>query len=186
MEINDTNFVAQLQKKNRRALEFAMETYGNLVYSIVRKVLQAGSGDSDVEECLNDIFLSVWNNMASFDEGKGNFKSWIAAVSKYKAIDYRRKLSKRDSVEWATDRELSAELTPENILVSKETRKELLAAIRDMNDQDREIFIRRYFLAEDIENIARTFSVDRNVVDQRLSRGRKFLKEKLVAKGERL
>ena len=57
----------------------------------------------------------------------------------------------------------------------------------DMKDEDREIFIRRYFLGEGIENIARTFSVDRNVVDQRLSRGRQYLKEKLVfLKGEML
>lgn len=54
-----------------------------------------------------------------------------------------------------------------------------------MKDEDREIFIRRYFLYEDIENIAKTFGVDRNLIDKRLSRGRKFLKEKLVLlKGE--
>lgn len=46
---------------------------------------------------------------------------------------------------------------------------------------------RRYFLGEGIENIARSFSVDRNVVDKRLSRGRQYLKEKLVLlKGEML
>ncbi|NLI93015.1 MAG: sigma-70 family RNA polymerase sigma factor [Peptococcaceae bacterium] len=184
MEINGTNYVAQMKKKNRRALEFAMDTYSNLVYSVVRSVLKAGFCEPYVEECINDVFLSVWNNMESFDQTKGDFKCWIAAIAKYRAIDYQRKLSRQNSVEFFDDNELYDELTTENIVVSKENRKELLMAIRDMNDQDREIFIRRYFLSEGIENIARTFSVDRNVVDQRLSRGRKFLKEKLVWKGE--
>ncbi|HWQ70757.1 MAG TPA: sigma-70 family RNA polymerase sigma factor [Desulfitobacteriaceae bacterium] len=184
MEINDTNYVAQMKKKSRRALEFTINKYCNLVYSIVRSVLKAGFYEPYIEECVNDIFLSAWNNIASFDETKGNFKCWIAAISKYKAIDYQRKICKQNSVECIDDNDLCDELTTENIVVSKENRKELFEAINDMNAQDREIFIRRYFLSEGIENIARTFSVDRNVVDQRLSRGRKFLQEKLVLKGE--
>jgi len=184
MEINGSNYVTQIKKKNIRALESAMDKYGNLVYGIVRNMLNAGGSRPYIEECINDVFLAVWNNIESFDETKGDFKCWIAAISKYKAIDYQKKLCKQNSVEWFEAGELYDELTTENIVVRKENRKELLAAIQDMNEQDREIFIRRYFLAEDIEYIARSFSVNRNVVDQRLSRGRKFLKEKLVLKGE--
>lgn len=68
----------------------------------------------------------------------------------------------------------------ESIIISKENREELLRAINDMKDEDREIFIRRYFLYEGIESIAKTFGVERNLIDKRLSRGRKFLKEKLT------
>ena len=142
-----------------------------------------------IPEALTDHFTQeqlkfILNNIESFDETKGDFKCWIAAISKYKAIDYQKKLCKQNSVEWFEAGELYDELTTENIVIRKENRKELLAAIHDMNEKDREIFIRRYFLAEDIEYIARSFSVNRNVVDQRLSRGGKFLKEKLVLKGE--
>lgn len=186
MKINDTNYVAQLKNKNSRALEFTIDNYGNLIYSVVRSALKEGFCELHVGECMNDVFLSVWNNIESFDETKGDFKCWIVAISKYKAIDYQRKFCKQNSVERFDDRELYDELTTENIVISKENRKELIEAIHDMNDQDREIFIRRYFLSENIGNIARTFSVDRNVVDQRLSRGRKFLKGKLVLKGEML
>lgn len=184
MEINGSNYVTQIKKKNMKALEFVMDNYGNLVYSIVRKMLNTDGARPYIEECVNDVFLAVWNNIENFDQTKGDFKCWIAAISKYKAIDYQRKLCKQNSVEWFETGELYDELTTENIVIRKENRKELLAAIQGMNEQDREIFIRRYFLAEDIENIARTFAVNRNVVDQRLSRGRKFLKEKLVLKGE--
>ncbi|KUO60426.1 MAG: RNA polymerase subunit sigma-70 [Gracilibacter sp. BRH_c7a] len=184
MKISDTNLVIQLKKKNRRALEFILEAYGNLVYSVVRQVLQEKSCDPYVEECINDVFLSVWNNADSFDGTKGCFKGWLAAIAKYKAIDYRRKLWRQNFLECAADRELYDELTTENIVIAKEDRQELLAAIHEMNKQDREIFIRRYFLCEDIETIAGMFGVDRNVVDQRLSRGRKHLKEKLMRKGE--
>lgn len=186
MEIKDTNCVRQLKKRNIKALEFIIDKYGNLVYSVVRKVLNKDFYKSYVEECTNDVFLSMWNNIGSFDEAKGNLKCWLAAISKYKAIDYQKKLNKQISIEWLDENKVCDEFTTENIIVSKENRKEFLAAIWELNQQDREIFIRRYFLSEDIENIARTFAVDRNVVYQRLSRGRKLLKEKLVLKGELL
>ncbi|ADY55748.1 RNA polymerase, sigma-24 subunit, ECF subfamily [Syntrophobotulus glycolicus DSM 8271] len=185
MEINGTNYVLQMKKKNKKALKFVMDSYGNLIYGIVRNVLNTGNDEQqNIEECINDVFLSVWSNIESFDETKGNFKSWIAAISKYKAIDYKKKLGKQYFLEQFAENELYDELTTESIIIAKENRRELFAALHEMNDQDREIFIRRYFLSEGIENIAQTFSVDRNVVDQRLSRGRKFLKEKLASKGE--
>ncbi len=64
-------------------------------------------------------------------------------------------------------------------------KKEIFKAINYMRKEDREIFIRRYFLDEKVENIANAFGVNRNLIDKRLSRGRKFLKEKLILlKGE--
>jgi RNA polymerase sigma-70 factor (ECF subfamily) len=184
MEVNEANYLAQMKKRNRKALEFIIDHYGSLVYGVVRRVLHADFAEPSVEECINDVFWSVWNNIESFDEARGEFQGWLAAVAKYKAIDYKRKLSKQSAAEWFADCELRDEATTENIVISKENKRELFAAINSMNDQDREIFIRRYFLSEKIENIARAFSVNRSVVDQRLSRGRKFLRKKLDLKGE--
>ncbi len=58
--------------------------------------------------------------------------------------------------------------------------------IKDLNGMDREIFIRRYLIQEDIVEIASYLGVNRSVVDNRLSRSRKILKEKLeiLKKGE--
>lgn len=91
----------------------------------------------------------MWNNIESFDEEKGEFKNWIAAISKYKAIDYKRKFFKESTVEDIDNYyNLCDEISTENVVVSKENRKEVLNAINNMKDEDREIFIRRYFLID--------------------------------------
>lgn len=185
MDIDENNFIIQIKKKNTKALDFVVDNYSNLVFKVTRSVLNSGFHSQSIEECVNDVFWSVWNNIESFDEEKGNFKYWITAVAKYKAIDYKRKLFKESIAECIDDYSLSDEVSTENLIISKENRKELLKAINDLKDEDREIFIRRYFLYEEVENIAKTFGVNRNLVDKRLSRGRKFLKEKLILlKGE--
>ncbi|MCS4480615.1 hypothetical protein JQ035_12045 [Clostridium botulinum] len=70
--------------------------------------------------------------------------------------------------------------------MSKENKDEIIKMIKDLKGMDREIFIRRYLIQEDIVDIANYLGVNRSVVDNRLSRSRKILKEKLeiLKKGE--
>ena len=185
MEITEQNFIKQIKKKNPRALEFVIYHYANLVFNVISGVLNPSYLSRYADDCINDVFWAVWNNVASFDEEKGSFKNWLASVAKYKAIDYKRRLFKQNAAECAIDYDLNDQASTESLIVSKENSKELVKAINEMSAEDREIFIRRYFLDDRIANIADKLQVPRNTVDQRLSRGRKLLKEKLLhLKGE--
>lgn len=107
------------------------------------------------------------------------------AVTKYKAIDYKRKICGQVNSECIDDYSLTDHENTEKLIIEKENREELLALINSMDPVDREIFIRRYFLDEEISNIAAKLSIRRSAVDNRLSRGRKSLKKKFsVLKGE--
>ncbi|GAA0083558.1 sigma-70 family RNA polymerase sigma factor [Clostridium sporogenes] len=185
MKIDEDNFIRQLKYRNSKALDFIVDEYSNLIFRIIRTVLNSNFHSQYVEECANDVFWSAWSNIDSFDEQKGNFKYWIAAISKYKAIDYKRKLFKQNNIESIDDHILCDDTSIENDFILNENKEEIFEAINYMKKKDREIFIRRYFLDEKVENIANAFGVNRNLIDKRLSRGRKFLKEKLILlKGE--
>ncbi|KQB75773.1 RNA polymerase subunit sigma-70, partial [Clostridium butyricum] len=103
MKIDEDNFIRQLKYRNSKALDFIVDEYSNLVLKIIRTVLNSNFHSQYVEECANDVFWSVWSNIDSFDEQKGNFKYWIAAISKYKAIDYKRKLLKQNNIDSIDD-----------------------------------------------------------------------------------
>lgn len=180
MEINQNNFIRQIKHKDSKGLEFVVDNYSNLVFKIIYNVLNSRFHSQYAEECANDVFWGVWTNIDSFDEEKGSFKNWICAIAKYKAIDCKRKLYKQSTDTSIDDYPLENEVSIEGLIIAAENNKELFQAIDLLNEEDREIFIRRYFLHEGIENIAKEFGVERNLVDQRLSRGRKFLKEKLI------
>ncbi|MDD7793176.1 sigma-70 family RNA polymerase sigma factor [Clostridium sp. 'White wine YQ'] len=185
MTINETNFIKQIKLRNTKALDFMVDTYSNLVFKVAHSVLNSSFYANYVEECVNDIFFSIWNNIESFDEEKGDFKYWITAISKYKAIDYKRKLYRLNTSEALDEYVMPDEVNVENLLISKENRTEIIESLNILNPQDKEIFIRRYFLYEDVCDIAKSFGVDRNIIDKKLSRGRKQLKAKLMPlKGE--
>lgn len=179
MDVGEHNFVGQMKKKNARALEYAVDHYANLVVIVVHNVLNSGYLSQYADECVNDVFWAVWNHIDSFDEQRGCFKSWLAAVARYRAIDYRRRLLNRGARECSSDGAGYDGAAVESAVIARESGRELLRAINELKAEDREIFIRRYFLDDRIESIADSLQVDRNLVDKRLSRGRKLLREKL-------
>lgn len=91
MKINEENFVLHIKLKDEEALRYAIERYGGLVKSVVRKHLYPDAQMMFFEECVSDVFLGVWSNIDSYDAEKNTIKNWIAAIARFKAIDYGRK-----------------------------------------------------------------------------------------------
>jgi len=176
MRLNEDNVVSELKKRNPKALDFIIDKYGGLIQSIVKKTLFNFEGSGSVEECMNDIFLAIWNNVDKFQK-ENSFKSWIAAISKYKAIDYKRKLIKELYNENLENIEIRQEDVSDKEILQKENREELMTLLSRLKPEDKEIFIRRYFNEESTKEIAENLEINREVVNNRLSRGRKRLRE---------
>jgi RNA polymerase sigma-70 factor, ECF subfamily len=179
MQINEGNFIKELKSKNTKALEYAFDNYCNYIYKVVFSVFGSKQYSTYIDECINDAFMCLWNNIDKFDEEKGTFKYWFKAVAKYKAINYKKKIIKDTNVDCLEDYIFATKEQVENLIVSKENKDEIIKAIKELNGRDREIFIKRYLIQEDIVDIASSLEITRSEVDNRLSRGRKVLKEKL-------
>lgn len=186
MKITEYNLVEELKKKNTRALDFLIDNYSNLIYKVIYNVLNNYGQRGLIEECLNDVFLSIWNNSNMFTGKPEKFIHWICAVGRYKAIDYQRKIVKNREIINIDDCNLSSCLTTEDKVLADESAEELLKYINEMSDMNRRIFIMRYYLGESIDKIAKNLGVTRNVVDTRICRCKKLLKSKLnhTSKGE--
>ncbi len=180
MKINENNFIKELNNKNVKALEYVFNTYCDYIYKVVFGVFGSEQYSTYIDECINDIFMCLWNNIESFDEERGNFKYWFKAVAKYKAINYKKKIIKDTNVECIEDYMFESKNQVEDLVISKENKEEIISVIQSFKAIDRKIFIRRYFIQEDIVDIAISLGIDRTIVDNRLSRGRKVLKEKLA------
>lgn len=81
MKITQDNFIFNLSSKNEKALEYVIDQYGWLVKAIVQKHLY--NLVDYQQECINDVFLGIWNNIDSFDSSKNTFKNWVAGIAKY-------------------------------------------------------------------------------------------------------
>lgn len=105
------------------------------------------------------------------------------AISKYKAIDYKRSLKKEDKLELEEDTVITGD-NLENQYIFKEKKSEIMQLLHKESKLDKEIFIRRYILDEDINSIAKRAGLSKGAVYNRLWRLRNSMaREFEVANG---
>lgn len=176
MRCNSKNFVIRLQKQKEDALEYVIEDYSALVNAIAYKVLSGISMDA-IDDCVNDVFLAVWQNAGQFKGEPEDFKKWIGMITKYKAIDIFRKLDKQQAREQGDDliEQKSKYEDLQEQLVKKEEKKDLLLAISKLENIDRDIFMMKYYLQLSNIEIAEALNLSKAAVENRLYRGKKKL-----------
>ena len=179
MWCNEKNYIKRLQKEKEDALEFIVDMYLPLVKGVAYKILSPLENNGIIEECINDIFLSVWNNSKKFNGENNDFKKWICAIAKFKSIDYYRKEVKKS--EFALDNlNILGKSSPEDELILTEEREELLRVINTLEPIDKNIFILKFFLGKKAREIAEKLNLSKASVDNRICRGKKKLKTKLL------
>lgn len=174
MMINDNNFIHQLMLRNQNALMYVIDEYGGLLKSVISKNLEFMPQYR--EECLNDVLLAIWNNIDSFQPEKNSFKNWIAAIAKYKAIDYLRKY-KRQFSEVSLD-EMEFEKTVNDDLFENEISEKMEELLSCLSEKDKNLFMRLYVNEESLDDISESTEMSKPVIYNRLSRAKKKLKKR--------
>lgn len=171
------SLINQLQKKDEQALGEVINRYGGYVKAIVLKVLQPNH--TAIEECINDVFLTIWQKSMQFTGDEVDFKKWIGVIAKYKAIDtYRNLQNKPKTVELLPSISNNKDL-PESIVERRVKKEQLFISILNLNKNDQEIFLLKYYLGYSNREIAEIFGLTKSAVENRLYRGKLKLTEEL-------
>jgi RNA polymerase sigma factor (sigma-70 family) len=183
MKCSSTNFISRLKKQKEDALEYVLDAYMPLVKTIAAKILHSMK-QPDIDECINDVFLTVWQNARQFEGDPDDFKKWIGMIAKYKAIDRYRRTKKRMAREQsdAPLEQKASHLQTDVTVMKREERNELLAAISQLSESDRDIFMMKYYLELSNGEIADSLGLTKAAVDNRLYRGKKILATNLKVK----
>ena len=98
MKSTESNFIHRLQSGKEDALEYIVDNYLPLIKGVTYKVLSPLNNGGMMDECINDIFLSIWDHSKDFNGNTTDFKKWICVIAKFKAIDYYRKATRNMEV----------------------------------------------------------------------------------------
>lgn len=175
MKIDDGNFIKYLKKRDEKALDFLIDNYGALIKSIVRKHLYNLEFIQD--ECINDILLAVWDGIERFNYKENSFKNWLAAICKYKCIDYKRKYLKTLLQENIDDMQISVDVEIDKNILKKELDSEIENLLESLTYADKTLFVNLYIEEIPIEEVSQNLGVSKAVIYNRVSRGRKKLRE---------
>lgn len=176
MKSTPVNFIVRLKKQKEDALDYIIDAYMPLVKAIATNILH-NQKRTDIDECINDVFLAIWQNAHQFQGEAADFKKWLCVMTKYKAIDRYRQNEKQLANEQSSAplEEEASILHTEQVLMQKEAKSEMLFALSQLEELDRNIFIMKYYLDLSNGEIAESLNLTKAAVDNRLYRGKKVL-----------
>src|SRR5690606_27636723 len=93
-----------------------------------------------------------------------SLKNWLAAISKYKAIDYKRKYIKLKEKQQAHNDELKDQKTQDWQEMKKELSLETEILLNHLTPEDRNLFIDYYIHEKDTASIATELNLDKSAI----------------------
>lgn len=178
MKANESNFVELIKKRREEGILYVIETYGGLLKSVVKKRLF--TWPDRVDECMNDIFFGIWQNIDSFDETRGSFAGWACGVARLEAIDTLRRMKREQNT--VSLEELELEIPQEDSTVLRLTEQELSEETEEilslLQPKDRELFQRIFMDEEEPETAGKALGLSRDNVYVRIFRGKKRIRSK--------
>lgn len=180
--MRDDALLRQLHTDPERGMKRLMDQYMGLVYAVVKARLPASSFcPADIEGCVADTFSEFYCGLDRFDPGKGSIKAMLCVIAGRNALDRVRSLyAQAGNLSLDDDRaaQYPDDFSLEGDFEKKEQRQELLDEIRNLGQPDREIILRKFFLAQSSKEIAQALGMTVSNVDTRTHRAVQKLRKR--------
>ena len=198
--LNDKKIISAIINRDEQMLAFVVQKYSKLLWKIAASVLVNAASVQDVEECVADAFIYLWEHPEKYDPDKAKLSSWLAVITRSRAIDRYRQIMKKGelSVEGILVEGLGhnqsfmsanagfgtcAELGTYATGVSDETAERLLSCVEELETKEKELIVRRYYYEQKPAEIAVALDMPKKQVENRLYQAKQKLKRMMEKKG---
>ena len=183
--MEDTNIVDLFLERNESAISETKAKYGSQLQRIANSNLK---NRLSAEECENDTYLEAWNRIPP-NEPRTYLFAFLGQIIRHLAIDECRRNAARKR--HALFCELTSEMEEclagrndvEETLEQKELSRAITAYLETISEEQRNIFVRRYWYFDTIFEIAWKSGYSQSKVKTTLFRIREGLRKYLEKEG---
>ena len=182
--MDDSRIIGLFFARSEQAIIELSNKYGAICNKVADNIL---NNRLDSEECVNDAYLGVWNTIPP--QRPDPLLSYVCRIVRNLALKkyHENTAQKRNSRYDAALDELAdcipASFSVEDEIMAKEVAGLMDGFLETLDQQSRIMFIRRYWYADSIEEIAALFHRSKHYVSVRLFRTRKALGQHLKKEG---
>lgn len=166
--------------RDERAILNTEQKYGSYCKTVAMNILH---DDSDSDECVNDTYLAAWNSIPpQKPERLGAYLAKLTrniSLNRYKS----RTTERRGGGEFALSLDELDDCVADTDISSEELGKLITDFLYTEKKEARQVFIRRYFYGDSIEDISKRFIFSESKIKSMLHRTRLALREYLTQNG---
>lgn len=183
--MEDRQIIDLYWRRSESAISETAVKYGNYLHAIAYNIL---TSREDAQECVSDTYLAAWNRLPP--QRPAILSAFLGKITRYISISRwrRRSADKRGGGEMPIAlEELEACVADGMDVEAAYQRKETVAAVNrfldTLGDEERNIFLRRYWFLDSAQDIAARYGISQSKVSTTLHRTRTKLRGCLEKEG---
>ena len=181
--MEDSKIIALYWLSNEHAIRETDRVYGRRLHTLAERILHS---PEDAEESVSDTYMKAWDTIPP--QRPQYFFAYLAKICRNFALgrlDWQNAAKRKAEVVTLTqEMELCIpDPSHDRRLEGEEIGRVLNGFLESLSRESRMIFLRRYWYADSIQDIARRFGVTQSKVKTQLHRTRRKLYDYLQKEG---
>lgn len=176
--MQEKNIIDAIKAGDEQAMQKIICRYSRLLWSIVGAALSQVGTTEDMEECVADVFIDLWEHPQKYDESRGGLKAWLSVIARNKAIDRYRQKTKIQTIPLEETVLAQMGVEPE-----MENREGLQEALAELTEEEREILLRRYVYQQKPKEMAVALGLSVKQIENRLYRIKAKMRKQMEQEG---
>lgn len=176
--MQEKNIIDAIKAGDEQAIQKIICRYSRLLWSIVGAVLSQVGTTEDMEECVADVFIDLWEHPQKYDESRGSLKAWLSVIARNKAIDRYRQKTKIQTIPLEETVLAQMGVEPE-----MENREGLQEALAELTEEEKEILLRRYVYQQKPKEMAVALGLSVKQIENRLYRIKAKMRKQMEQEG---
>ena len=184
--MEDSKIIELFFLRNEDAIRHTHDAYGRRLFVLADNIVR---NDQDAEESVNDTYMKAWDSIPP--QKPIRFFAYLAKICRNFALDKLdwKNAAKRKAEIVSLTQEMEAcvpDAVRDRTLEGKELGMILDSFLRTLSAENRMIFMRRYWFADTVAEIAVRYGISESAVRMRLNRTRDKLAGYLKQEGVHL
>ncbi len=180
----DGRLLARIAQRDADALGQLYDRYGRVLFGVLYRML--GSPEA-AEEVAQDAFHAVWRQASSYRADRGSVRTWLLAIARNAAIDWRRTKGRRIERETVIDvaLELVEETRIDDQVIASLRAERVRAAVAALPVEQRDVLSLAFWGGLSQSEIAERTSTPLGTVKSRVRLGMAKLRDRLAIEADR-
>lgn len=173
--MTDKEVAKMIKARKPEVFEYLMDEYNKLLWLVAGNILEKVGTKEDVEDCVANVYIKLLNNPNIYDYKKGSIKSLLVTMARNQALDKYRSIRNKNIV-------ILDELVPDTCDVVEdvldiEINEMVMESIDKLDDESREIILRRYIFDEKPKVISEKMGMEVKTIENKLYQSKLKLKK---------
>lgn len=181
--MEDTQILALYWERNEDAIRETEASYGTRLYALADRILQCRE---DAQESVSDTYMTAWNTIPP--QRPDYFFAYLAKICRnfaFGILDWKNAAKRKADIVFLSEemQQCIPDPSHDRRMEGQEIGRVLNRFLGDLEKESRMIFLRRYWYADSVAEIAARYGISESKVKTRLYRLRLKLHRYLEKEG---